>query len=285
MVCVHEITTIPVIVNSNETRFLTGDRIMWTKMALVALLPILVGAVLILFAQSAICAADRVSATTLGASAPNATPPPISDAPKLAPQCIISSAVEGDVIVRSYPGAQFAELGFLNSDLTALGATDDGWVTVGYGERRGWLRSENLRFAGVCDSLPTVRNPMIPTAASDAEVFAVQIDRDNEGSFRNSISTPDGDVNDLLWVTIINLYNQPPNNMREFTLTLECNGTNTDSVRWGWAYRAPTMHCGEAITIPFMIGNSQQPFTITFAPNSPQSYIDYTLHISGGGVG
>jgi hypothetical protein len=257
----------------------------WTKGLMIAVFSALVGALLIMFGQPVLCTADYVSAATMSAAAPAATPVPLVDAPKYAPQCYVSTAVQGDVLVRSYPGSQFAELGYLSGELTASGVTDSGWVTVDYGERRGWLRVENLRFRGSCETLPTVRDPLIPNALADPDVFAVQIDRDGTGTFSNAISSPDGDTTDVVWVVIINLYTEPPNNLREFTLTLECEGVNTDSVRWGWSYRAPQMTCGDAITLPFMAENNQQPFTITFAPNSPQSYVDYTLRIDGGAAG
>ncbi len=258
---------------------------MWTKAVLIALLPVLAGLVLLLLAQPAFCSVNQVSATALTSVTATPTPAPLIDAPKIAPQCTVGSAVTGDLLVRSYPGAEFAELGTLITDLTALGITDDGWVTVNYGERRGWLRAENLRFSGVCDVLPTVRNPMIPVAPTDAEVFALQVDRDGEGAFRNTISAPDGDGLDVLWVVIINLYTQPPNNLREFTLTLDCDGSHSEAVRWGWSYHTPTLTCGDALTLPFAVDSPQQPFTITFAPQSPQSYVNYVLRVSGGAAG
>lgn len=257
----------------------------WMKFLMIAVLPIIVGVIVLLIGQPALCRVDPTFATAMSAARLQATPAPLIDAPKSAPQCSIASAVPGDVYVRSYPGAQFAELGILNGDMTALGVTDDGWVTVGYGERRGWLRAENLRFNGACESLPDVRNPLIPTAPLDDQAFAVQIDRDGEGTFSNTISTPEGDSSDVLWVVIINLYSAPPNNLREFTLTMQCDGAQADSLRWGWAYRAPTLRCGDSLTIPFTINASQQPFHITVAPDSPQSYIPYRLAITGGAAG
>lgn len=257
----------------------------WTKALVIGLLPVVAGLVVLLLMQPAVCPINQVSATALATPTSAPTLAPLVDAPKLAPQCLVGSAVPGDLLVRSYPGAEFAELGTLVAELTALGLTDDGWVTVNYGERRGWLRAENLRFSGVCAALPRVRNPLIPVAAPDAEVFALQVDRDGDGSFRNTISTPEGDALDILWVVIINLYTQPPNNLREFTLTLDCDGAQPDAVRWGWAYETPTLTCGDALTLPFTLDNPQQPFSITYAPNSPQSYINYVLRVSGGAAG
>ncbi|MBE2271310.1 MAG: hypothetical protein IAE80_23955 [Anaerolinea sp.] len=247
----------------------------------VVLTGLIVGVVVLMLAQSTCTVAEDITATTRITLQPTPTPSLI-DAPKIAPDCRVSGTGIGDVIVRSYPGSTYAELGIITDEveLTALGATDDGWLTVSYGERRGWVRREVISTAGRCDALPAVRNPTIPVAPADQEVFGVQIDRDASGEFVNAISAPDGDGADLLWVSVINLYTQPPNNMRQFTLTLECTGANVEAVRWGWAYTAPDMGCGDSVTIPFMIDNSQHPFIITFAPNSPQSYIGYRLVIA-----
>lgn len=254
----------------------------WLKVLVFVFCLVVIGAALLIFGQPVFCTSDSVSAATLSAAATSA---PLIDAPKYAPQCYVSNAVPGDVLVRSYPGTEFAELGYLSGELTALGITDSGWITVDYAERRGWLRVENLRFRGHCESLPAVRDPLIPTAPDDADVFAVQVDRDGAGTFGGAISSPDGDTMDIVWIVVINLYTEPPNNLREFTLTLECDGTHSDALRWGWSYHTPALTCGDALTLPFMVGSSQQPFTIAFAPNSPQSYVEYTLRVDDGAAG
>ena len=199
--------------------------------------------------------------------------------------CRVTNAVGVDTLVRSAPAAKYAILGFLPAEgsLPVIGHTDNNWYTVDFAERQGWITGDVVALAGDCGSLPLVRNPAIPSAPADAQASLLQVDRDGSGSFRDAISAPDGDSSDLIWVRIINLDTQPPNNYREFALTLDCKGTHVDEVRWGSAY-TPTLTCGDSIVLPFLSGNSQQPIVVLFPPGSHQSYVDYTLSALPGKV-
>ncbi len=194
--------------------------------------------------------------------------------------CQITNTSPADVLVRSAPAAQYAVLGTLTQKgaLAALGRTDNGWFSIAFGERQGWIRSDVVTPSGNCGSLPVVHNPAIPVAPVDVPAYLLQVDRDGSGVFTQAISTPDGDHDDLIWVRVINLYTEPPNNYRQFVLTLDCRGERTDYLRWGSPY-APTHRCGESITLPFLTGDEQQPISVLFAPGSPQNYVDYQLRV------
>jgi Bacterial SH3 domain len=194
--------------------------------------------------------------------------------------CRVANTSPAGVIVRSAPAAQYAVLGTLNQkgELPALGRTDNGWFSIAFGERQGWIKSDVVTPSGNCGALPLVRNPAIPVAPIDVPAYLLQVDRDGSGSFTQAISTPDGDHDDLIWVRVINLYTEPPNNYRQFVLTLDCRGERTDDVRWGNPY-APTHRCGESITVPFLSGSEQQPVSVLFAPGSPQNYVEYRLRV------
>lgn len=238
--------------------------------------------------QLAVASADATRSGTVLLSVADTTVTPVrttvSYMPMSAPACSVINSSDADVLVRSAPGDSFTILGTLarSTTLPALGSTDDGWIAVNTAERQGWLRSEVASLNGDCASLPRLLNPTIPNAPADTEVYAMEIDRDGEGSFREVISAPQGDTTDLIWVNIVNLYTTPPSNYREFTLTLNCTGTALDSVRWGSAY-SPTLGCGQSLTVPFMIGSSQQPFLVRLPEGSRQSYAAYTLTVTQGG--
>ena len=202
-----------------------------------------------------------------------------------ASNCRVTNAVGVDALVRSAPAAQYAVLGLLPADgsLPVIGRTDNNWYTVNFAERQGWITGKVVALNGDCTSLPVVRNPAIPSAPADAQAYLVQVDRDGSGSFHEAISAPDGDTSDLIWVRIINLDTQPPNNYREFALTLDCTGTGVDAVRWGSAY-TPTLTCGDSMVLPFLNGNAQQPIVVLFPPGSHQSYVNYTLSVLPGKV-
>lgn len=205
--------------------------------------------------------------------------------PFTAPQCSAlnpgNANGDADVLVRSAPADSYATLGTLapSTTLPAIGQTDNGWVAVNAAERQGWLRREVILLVGECAALPLLLNPVIPTAPEDAQVYVLEVDRDGEGSFHEVISSPQGDTSDLIWISIINLYTAPPNNYREFMLTLSCDGAELEAVRWGLAY-SPTMACGQSVTMPFMQGASQQPFMVLLPEGSRQSYARYALSVS-----
>lgn len=204
--------------------------------------------------------------------------------PLFAPPCSAVNTTTADMLVRSAPSETFGILGTLSSATTlpALGRTDNGWVAVNFAERQGWLRTDVTSLQGDCAALPIILNPTIPSAPGDLAVYAIEIDRDGEGAFREVISSPQGDTNDLLWISIINLHTEPPNNYREFTLTLNCEGSGLDAVRWGLAYN-PNMVCGQSVVMPFINGASQQPFSVLLPQGSRQSYVHYTLAITPAG--
>jgi hypothetical protein len=207
--------------------------------------------------------------------------------PVIAPRCSVVNPNAADVLVRSAPADTFAMLGTLSTStaLPALGRTDDGWVAVNYAERQGWLRGEVTALSGDCTTLPLLLNPTIPSAPEDSAVYSLEVDRDGEGSFHEVISGPQGDRSDLIWISVVNLYTEPPNNFREFTLTLNCEGSALDAVRWGSAY-SPSLVCGQSVNAPFMHDASQQPFVVLLPEGSRQSYAQYTLSVTpAGGVG
>ncbi len=207
-----------------------------------------------------------------------------ASAPLIAPRCSALNPTHADVLVRSAPSDSFSILGTLAPAMTipALGRTDSGWISVNYAERLGWVSNDVTMLQGDCVTLPQVLDPTIPIAPDDAQVYGLEVDRDGEGVFRETISSPQGDSSDLVWISVVNLHTQPPNNYREFTLTLNCEGTGLDAVRWGSAY-SPTLVCGQTIILPFIYGTSQQPFSVVLPEGSRQSYVQYTLVVTPGG--
>ena len=235
------------------------------------------------FYQIAVSSADPVKVGTVSLALGSAViaPPTLDGTALRAVDCRVANAAGVDAIVRSAPAAQYAILGLLAPDgtLPVIGHTDDdAWYTVDFAERRGWMRGDVIALDGDCAALPVVRNPTIPDAPADAEAFLVQVDRDASGTFRQAISTPQGDTSDLVWVRIVNLDSNPPNNYREFALTLDCEGTGIAAVRWGSAY-SPSLTCGATVVVPFLNTHAQQPIRVEFPPGSRQSYVEYTLSV------
>ncbi len=207
-------------------------------------------------------------------------PQPLNETAFSAPNCHVINDASVNVLVRTAPADQYGILGLLpaKGSLAVLGRTDNNWYTVDFAERQGWIVGNAVDLNGDCKSVPLVHNPAIPTAPADAAASLLDVDRDGSGSFSDAISAPDGDSSDLIWVRIINLDTHPPNNYREFALSLDCKGTGVEAVRWGSAYE-PNLQCGASIVLPFLIGSAQQPIAVLLPAGSHQSYIQYTLSV------
>ncbi|MBK8024385.1 MAG: hypothetical protein IPK19_23880 [Chloroflexi bacterium] len=244
------------------------------------------GAAVVLFAViGALPSGPAISASPIAVTplAPVATPQPqYVDTPMQAINCQVTNPASADLLIRSAPDDGFAPLGLLlaGGGVQALGrtTTQPAWYAVGFAERRGWIVESEALLAGDCNGLPAVRNPLVPDAPPDAPAHVIAVDRDGAGVFREWISTPGGDPEDLVWVRVINLYTSPPNNFREFTLRLECDGASAEAVRWG-SIDNPSLRCGDTMTFPFIFGSSDRPLTIQLPPGSPQAYIAYALMV------
>jgi hypothetical protein len=159
-----------------------------------------------------------------------------------------------------------------------IGRTDNDWYSISFAERQGWVAGDVIALDGDCDALPVLRNPTIPDAAADMPAVLIDVDRDASGTLDGEISAPGGDTNDTIWVRVINLDTRPPNNYREFTLTLACDGTGTEYVRWGEPAN-PSLRCGDSVTLPFLSGQAQTAIFVTLPTGSRQSYVTYRLNV------
>ncbi len=197
-----------------------------------------------------------------------------------ADDCRVTNPDEVNALIRSAPADRYAVIGLLppGASLSVIGHTDNDWYTVDFNERQGWVAGAVIAPAGDCAGIPRVNNPAIPTAPVDPDALLVEVDRDGSATYHNAISTPTGDTGDLIWVRAINLYTEPPNNFREFALTLTCSGDGAENLRWGSAYQ-PDLRCGATLVLPFIVSSAQQPIAVQFAPGSPQSYVEYDLSI------
>ena len=197
-----------------------------------------------------------------------------------ASDCRVTNSGEVNALIRSAPADRYAVIGLLppGASLPVIGHTDNDWYTVDFNERQGWVAGTVIAPVGDCAGISRVNNPAIPTAPVDPDALLVQVDRDGSATYHNAISTPGGDTGDLIWVRAINLYTEPPNNFREFALTLTCSGDGAENLRWGSAYQ-PDLRCGATLVLPFIVSNAQQPLIVQFAPGSPQSYAEYDLSV------
>jgi hypothetical protein len=204
-----------------------------------------------------------------------------------AANCRIKNNVGVNTIIRSAPAPQYAVLALFPADtsLPVIGQTDNGWYSVNFAERQGWVFRDVIALEGDCAALPIVRNPAIPSAPADAQAYLLQADRDGRGSFREEISAPDGDTSDLVWVRVVNLDSVSPNNYREFVLTLDCVGEGSEVLRWG-SPTDPSLKCGETVVLPFLNTSAERPIVVLFPTGSPQSHVDYLLSmLPAGAVG
>jgi len=197
--------------------------------------------------------------------------------------CNVTPASTVNVNVRSGPGTTFPVIGSLavGSSLLVSGRSDNDWYTVTAGGQQGWVSGSVVTLNGLCDELalaaPTPLPTPLPIAPYDTGTFSLVADRDGGNQVSEVISYPDGDRADLIEVDVANLYFQPPDNYREFALSLQCTGTGAEFVRWG-APENPMLACGSSITLPFLYDYSAQTLAVTL-PQGP-GYVSYTLSAS-----
>lgn len=133
------------------------------------------------------------------------------------------------------------------------------------------------------DTTPPTATPPPTQAVQIAPPTAAQLNwtlnRDSGGQFTGSVSNPEGNTSDRIRVTVDGLSNQPPNNFRQFTITLVCNGTNTSNLRWGTGGpSSPTnLQCGGSINITHTNDSNQTFININMTGGSSPGYVSYTL--------
>ncbi|GAB4307302.1 MAG: hypothetical protein Kow00117_00460 [Phototrophicales bacterium] len=125
---------------------------------------------------------------------------------------------------------------------------------------------------------PPPTEPSTQVAPIDSNQLNWTIDRDAGGQFSDAVSNPDGDTNDRIRLTVDGLFNQPPNNYRQFVVTLVCNGTNTGNLSWGTGGpSSPTgLSCGDSITVTHTNESNQTYININMSGSSA-GYVTYTL--------
>jgi hypothetical protein len=178
------------------------------------------------------------------------------------------------VNIRNGPGLNYSVVGSLlpGSPLPVNGRSDNNWYSVG---QQAWVSGSVVILEGACDAL-SVPPPALPVAPLDSATFPLVADRDGSGQISEIISYPDGDRADLIEFNVANLYFQPPDNYREFSVSLVCTGTGFEQVRWG-APENPVLACGSTITIPFLYDYNHQLFTVILPDGSQPGYVSYTL--------
>lgn len=167
--------------------------------------------------------------------------------------------------------------------LMARGRLRGGWYAVEAAGRAGWIAAASVHLQGACTTLPVVLDPTIPSAPKDTEPHTLYVDRDGSGSLSGVVGAPLDDALDAVWVVVLNLYDRPPSNYREFRLTLTCTGVGVENLRWG-APQSPTHRCGESLSVPFLFNLAQQPIVALIPTGSEQSYVTYTLSATSNGA-
>ncbi len=117
----------------------------------------------------------------------------------------------------------------------------------------------------------------LPIALPDTEGFSFGFDRDSGGLFNETLSFPFGDMSDTLVVNVNNLTDSPPNNYRNVQLTLVCDGSGIENLRWGTPGDT-TRLCNMSMEVPFLQGLAGQPIVVTLADASTAAYVRYTLY-------
>lgn len=195
--------------------------------------------------------------------------------------CSVRSSVANNVNIRSGPGTSYTVIGTLakNTTIPVSGQTSTGWFQVNNDVGGGWVSASVTTFEGQCAGLPQVMPPDNQLVSPKAGVFNLEVDRDGWGNISNHLNYSDLNRHHLILLAVTNMMSNAPDNYREFTLTLLCNGTNTESIRWG-APENPTLACGSSTVLPMTTAYNQQWIAVTLPESTGLSDVYYTMMAS-----
>jgi hypothetical protein len=201
----------------------------------------------------------------------------------LADVCRISTDNPAGINVHNGPGYAHTIVHSLPPENQARAdlRTASGWYHITSDNIRGWINGNLVTLNGICDSLPfdtATLNNAAPqpgvVAPYDRDSYYLGIDHDAGGRMGEAISYPNGDSTDRILLSMA----IPDGGFqaRTFTLTLFCQGTGTEFVRWGMT-QSPSLFCGDSFPLPFSTSQPEQHFVVMLPGATGQSYVDYVL--------
>lgn len=117
----------------------------------------------------------------------------------------------------------------------------------------------------------------MPIAPVDDDQQVFYIDRNQGGAFQQTISYPIGDTSDIITLFSHNLEETSPNNYREYLLVMQCNGNQSESLRWGIS--TANLGCNNQTMINISYADPVKYITVDMAQIEGQSFVDYTLYV------
>ena len=159
---------------------------------------------------------------------------------------------------------------------TSLGCGDSLTVSLSHAEAVRYLTVNIAPHQG--QSFIDYTLYALPSAPADEE-FWFGTDRDDGGTFNETLSSPLGDMSDTIDIIMSNLTLTAPNDYREMTLTLKCEGFNQANIRWGLPDN-PELHCGQTVTTTFIHAMNQQAIEIVPLDTNSPTYVNYTLVVA-----
>ena len=195
--------------------------------------------------------------------------------PNASAPCSVSSSSGVSVNLRNGPGTEFGIVGTLvyGTALSLSGQSKNGWYQVVDKGQLVWVSSSVAALGGNCEALPDV-TPM--TLSSNSGILQLVIADTGWGSFSDNIASTDANPNELITVSAPTL--TATQRYQEFTLSLVCSGTGTETLLWG-ATENPTLKCGSSVVLPLTDSYPQQVIAVTL-PRIANNTVQYTLMAS-----
>jgi len=117
----------------------------------------------------------------------------------------------------------------------------------------------------------------MPIAPTDEDQHIFPLDRNQGGVMRQTVSYPSGDSVDDIAIYIENITDTSPNNFRQLTLVMRCNGDATQNLRWG--NDETVGGCDDTISIMLTHRSNIHALRVWIPENVGQSFVDYTLYV------
>jgi hypothetical protein len=132
-------------------------------------------------------------------------------------------------------------------------------------------------FTSTFTPAPSATPTLAMTMAANDRDYSLPLTRLEDARFSEEISAPEGDVDDLINVSVSNLDEANPQGQYSFTLI--CSGSGAERLRWQIDDN-PDQVCGATVNVAFDLERTERIIQLRLPDEAPPAYVFYTLIVT-----
>jgi hypothetical protein len=132
-------------------------------------------------------------------------------------------------------------------------------------------------FTSTFTPSPTALPTLVMTMAADDRDYTLPLTRLEDARFSEEISAPEGDLDDVINVSVTDLDEANPQGQYSFTLI--CSGSETERLRWR-IDNNPEQGCGATVNVAFNLERTERVVRLRLPDEAPPAYVFYTLIVT-----